>query len=328
MKKYDANNKGNDERDMLSRYLNGTCTEDERALVEQWYNIKASEKGSLPDNLDLKKDKQEIWNKISKQEAIIRPLSYKLAGIAASVILLLAVGIALFNRGTFKYSTSLAWVQVAAPKGKVIKVALPDGSAVWLNAGSTLAYSAEFGQGIRMVKLTDGEAYFDVVHDPHKPFIVITGNLRTQVLGTSFNIRAGAEMKNITVTVSGGKVAVIKKGAAPIFLLPDEQADFNKATEEIDKSTVAAQNATGWLSGKFRFHNEALEAITSELQRRFNVSFTFETDDLRNIRFNTGFNTDDRLTDILDDLAKTGNIRYRIHESQVTISPAIIHKHK
>lgn len=323
MKTNHANNRGEDRNDILTRYLNGTCTENEWALVEQWYNLKASEKGSLPDNIDLNKLKQDIWNNIDKSETVvIRPLKYKLTGIAAAVILLLAVSITLLNPGLFKKNTAEAWLRLKAPKGKVIKVDLPDGSKVWLNAGSTLAYLPSFGKDSRTVQLTDGEAYFDVAHNELKPFVVLTGNLKTQVLGTLFNIRAATEMKKITVTVLRGKVAVSKKGAAPLFLLPDQQAEFNKKTGGIDKSNVTAANMTGWIAGKFRFHNEELEAITSELQRRYNVTFIFNTDELRSIRFNAGFNADDRLSDVLNDLAKTGNIKYKIHANQVTISPA------
>jgi ferric-dicitrate binding protein FerR (iron transport regulator) len=322
MKRNHAKTGNNGRKDALRRYLNGTCTETERALVEQWYNLKASEKGSLPDNIDLKALKQEMWSNIDKREAVIRPLRYKLAGIAASVILLIAVGVSLLNPGLFKHQEATVWINVKAPEGKVIKIDLPDGSKVWLNAGSTLAYLPSFGKDIRTVQLTDGEAYFDVVHDAHKPFVVLTGKIKTQVLGTSFNIRAAAEMKKITVTVLGGKVAVIKKDAAPLFLLPNEQAEFNKETGAMGKSSVTAENTTGWIAGKFRFHNEELEAIASELQRRYHVSFIFKTDELRNMRFNTGFNANDRLSDVLNDLAKTGNIKYTIHANQVIISAA------
>ncbi|MEO3405658.1 FecR domain-containing protein [Mucilaginibacter sp. CAU 1740] len=320
MKTNHANNRGEGDNDVLTRYLNGTCTEKERALVEQWYNLKASEESGLPDYIDFKKLKQEMWSNIDKPQTIVRPLKYKLAGIAAAVILLLAVSITQLNRGIFSTNTKEVWVKVKAPDGKVIKIDLPDGSKVWLNAGSTLAYTPSFGREIRTVRLSDGEAYFDVAHDAHKPFVVQTGKIKTQVLGTSFNIRAAAEMKKITVTVLGGKVAVIKKGTAPLFLLPNEQAEFNKETGTIDKASVTAENTTGWMVGKYRFHNEELEAITSELQRRYNVSFIFKTEELRSMRFNTGFNATDLLSDILNDLVKTGNIQYQIHNNQVTIS--------
>ncbi|MDB5281721.1 MAG: Ferric-dicitrate binding protein FerR, regulates iron transport through sigma9 [Bacteroidota bacterium] len=317
-----ANNRGEDRNDILTRYLNGTCTEKERALVEQWYNLKASEESGLPDSIDFKKLKQEMWKNIDKPEGVMRQLKYKLAGIAAAVILLFALSITLLNHGVFNGNKPEAWVKIKASEGKVIKVDLPDGSKVWLNAGSTLAYLPSFGKDNRTVQLTDGEAYFDVAHNELKPFVVLTGNLKTQVLGTLFNIRAATEMKRITVTVLRGKVAVSKTGAAPLFLLPDQQAEFNKETGRIDKTNVTAANMTGWIAGKFRFHNEELEVITSELQRRYNVTVIFKTDELRSIRFNAGFNADDRLSDVLNDLAKTGNIKYKIHANQVTISPA------
>lgn len=309
-----------DRQDLLSRYLNGTCTDKEKAVVEQWYNLRLSEKVTVPDQADFRAIKDEIWQGINKKDAIIRPLSYKLVGMAAAVILFLAVSITLISIKFSKNGDTETWVKIKAPAGKVIKADLPDGSKVWLNAGSTLAYSPSFGEENRTVQLTDGEAYFDVVHDKHKPFVVLSGKIKTQVLGTSFNIRAASETKKITVSVIGGKVAVIKRGAAPLFLLPNQQADFNKETGDMKKSTVMAGNMTGWIAGKFRFNNEDLEVIACELQRRYGVNFVFKSDALRSIRFNAGFNANDSLNDVLNDLAKTGNISYVIQGKKVIIS--------
>ncbi|SEM82921.1 ferric-dicitrate binding protein FerR, regulates iron transport through sigma-19 [Mucilaginibacter gossypiicola] len=312
-----------DQPDVLKRYLSGSCTDEERALVEQWYNAWAAKGEDLLVEIDLEKIKQEMWENIGSPDAIVRPIRYKIALVAASVTLLLLVGLGVFIKNAYKGNEKQTWVKINAPGGSVVKAELPDGSKVWLNAGSTLAYQRDFGKKIRVVQLINGEGYFDVAHDPQKPFVVSTGEIKTQVLGTSFNIRAAAETKKITVTVLGGKVAVIKKNSAPIFLLPNQQADFNKATGEITRSSVIAQNTNGWIAGKFRFHNEELEVIASELQRRYNTSFEFETSKLRSIRFNTGFNATDNLNDILSDLAKTGDFRYRISGNHVTVFSAV-----
>lgn len=305
---------------MLSRYLSGTCTDEERTLVKQWYNLKSSEEGSLADLPDLDRVQSEIWHNIRPRKTVIAKLKFKGVGIAASIALLVAFTIAFLSPGLLKRNTTTDWIKVSASNGKVVKLQLNDGSKVWLNAGSTLEYTATFGKEKRIVRLTKGEAFFDVTHDARKPFVVITDNLETQVLGTSFNIRSAAEMKKISVSVLRGKVAVTKKGAESLFLLPDEQALYDKQSGRILKSHVIAKDMNGWMVGIFRFHNEELEVITDELSRRYNLEFIYEDERMKTIRFNTGFKATDRLTDILNDLVKTGNIKYRMAAGMVIIS--------
>ena len=85
--------------------------------------------------------------------------------------------------------TATGYNTLTTPKGGKYEVLLSDGSRVWLNAASSLHYPALFSGGGRRVELT-GEGYFEVKHDPSKPFIVNANGTEVQVLGTHFNINA------------------------------------------------------------------------------------------------------------------------------------------
>ncbi|HSC39116.1 MAG TPA: FecR domain-containing protein, partial [Chitinophagaceae bacterium] len=109
------------------------------------------------------------------------------------------------------------------PRGsKVIDITLADGSQIWLNAGSTITYPIAFTGNNRKVSMT-GEAYFEVAHNPSRPFIVSKGGMEVEVLGTHFNINAYDDDKNIQVTLLKGSVKV-NKGPASHLLKPGEQA--------------------------------------------------------------------------------------------------------
>src|SRR5690606_37889089 len=85
---------------------------------------------------------------------------------------------------------------------------LADGTKVWLNAASRISYGKNFGNGALRDVYLDGEAFFDVAHDPDKPFIVHTSSIQIKVLGTSFNVRSYAEDNTIETTLVQGKVRI------------------------------------------------------------------------------------------------------------------------
>lgn len=127
---------------------------------------------------------------------------------AAAIILTCLVAGFLFKDELLDHLLSSSNVLVETKPGERLKLTLPDGSNVTLNAGTRLSYPQRFNHKKREVVLLSGEAYFDIKHDIKKPFIVNADKTRTTVLGTAFNIRAYSFIGDVTVTVASGKVAV------------------------------------------------------------------------------------------------------------------------
>src|SRR5690606_36092602 len=119
-----------------------------------------------------------------------------------------------------------------------------------LNAESRLLYPSRFRGGRREVTLV-GEAYFEVAHQADKPFIIHSGKLITQVLGTSFNIKAYENDPDIKVAVLTGKVGVrnLTGNQKAVFLTPNQEAVYNKAINSIGKQKVDASLSVSWKDG-------------------------------------------------------------------------------
>ena len=132
--------------------------------------------------------------------AKVRKLAWRVAAAAAVVAICILGG---YRAGESEVSDSFAEIVVEAPVGSRTNITLPDSTRVWLNAGSTLAYSQGFGIGRRVVKL-DGEGYFEVAHDRKKPFKVESKDMCVTVLGTRFNLRNFADDEEVVVTLSEG----------------------------------------------------------------------------------------------------------------------------
>lgn len=170
----------------------------------------------------------------------------------------------------------IASKQLVAANGQTVNFTLADGTKVWLNAGSKLTYPETFRGEKREIKL-DGEAFLDVAHDPAKAFIIHTGNVRTQVLGTSFNIKAYANESFIKVDVLSGKVGVVtpagKAKSTTTFLTPAEEVVFDKNKLSLIKNAQVDVNAlSSWKDGELVFKNMALTEVLNTINRHFNVT--------------------------------------------------------
>lgn len=160
------------------------------------------------------------------------------------------------------------------PRGGQFKVVLSDGSEVWLNAGSQLRYPTKFTGDSREVELI-GEAYFEIKHNPKKPFKVHTKDQHIQVLGTGFNI--SSYPNSITTTaLAHGKVSV-SSGSSPspaaMILAPGQQAVSNSG--KLLKQNADIDRVTAWKNGLFKFKKSSVQDITAQIERWYDVQFVF-----------------------------------------------------
>ncbi|MDB5150711.1 MAG: hypothetical protein JWQ57_4731 [Mucilaginibacter sp.] len=166
--------------------------------------------------------------------------------------------------------------QLVAANGQTVNFTLADGTKIWLNAGSKLTYPETFRGEKREISF-EGEAFIDVAHDPYKAFIVHTGQVSTQVLGTSFNIKAYANERFIKVDVLSGRVGVVtpagKAKSTTTFLTPAEEVVFNRDGLSVTKNKQVDVNAlSSWKDGELVFKNMALPEVLNTINRHFNVT--------------------------------------------------------
>jgi ferric-dicitrate binding protein FerR (iron transport regulator) len=233
------------------------------------------------------------------------------------------------------------------PKGSKSAIKLPDGSIVWLNAGSKLTYADDFGQKERDVYLT-GEAHFTVVTNKEKPFRVHTSDLIVRALGTKFNVKAYPEEKIITTTLEEGIIDVqIIKGSQGnhsnnIKIKPNERLVFikpglerneilaHKASEEVKKIQRITDNIkveldvntelyTSWHSDKWVIEGLTLKCLAPMLERRYNMKIHFANDGLEQYKF-SGILQNETIEQILDVLRYTAPIKYNIVKDSIYLT--------
>ena len=205
---------------------------------------------------------------------------------------------------------------VKADKGDKATIELPDGTNVVLNSASQLSYLNNFGENVRRVQL-NGEAYFKVAHDEKRAFIVQVGDLEVKVLGTSFNVSAYEDAKDVTVVLLEGKVGVYAQKISHI-MKPGDKIEYNKATHKITATQVHPNDYIEWTKGNIYFEKESLENIMKTLSRIYDVEIRFDSNKLPNEYF-TGTIPGGGIQNALNILMLTSPFYYEMDGSVIVL---------
>ena len=267
---------------------------------------------------------------------------------AAAIAVLATVSIYLYKKGDKAPApTTVAYHEVAAKYGTRSYVDLPDGSRLWLNAGSKVRYADGFATGTRELTLS-GEAFFDIKHDPDQPFLIHAGGLDVKVLGTSLNVRAYPGDPVIETTLIQGKAEIDLPGkdASPIVLKPSEKVTmpnqaFAGAQENKSVPKPAQDNAptaptayqrhsvttdptygtiveTSWVEDKLVFRKETFREVAVRLERWYNIRFHFDNDKYKD-ELLTGYFKDQPIKNVMDGLQLSLGFHYEIAGDSILI---------
>lgn len=205
------------------------------------------------------------------------------------------------------------------PAGRKSQFFLPDGTVVWLNSESSLAYEVDSERKVRIVNL-DGEAFFDVTKDKERPFIVKTSNCEVKVVGTQFNVKAYPEDPSHQVSLSEGIVSV--QGVAenendPVILQPGESLSVNEYGEKL-KSTFDHQVTLGWRMGILHFEDASFQDVVNKLERWYGKDFLIEGDSKGTWKFTSEFHNE-TLENVLSAISYAKGFEYQINDKSVKL---------
>ena len=295
------NGKNNEENSkLIEKFVEDTCKNDEAMKVIQWFkdpsyrftlfntlknlwynNIEKEE--NKVEELNLAPTLDKIHHRINiDREAEVSGLQKRtriygiLLRVAAVLMLPLLVTSFFYINEKIKIAAKHdLYTEVSVSPGSKLRTVLPDGTIVWLNSGSTLKYPQSFSNKNRQAILT-GEAYFNVKSDRLHPFVVKTGALDLNVIGTSFNVMAYPEQEIVSVTLEEGKISVEKPSldkniSRLCFLEPNERLVFQKEIGTAGISIVNTDEFTSWKDGKLIFRNNSLDFIFERLERWYNA---------------------------------------------------------
>lgn len=357
--------------DLLIRYLIGSSTEEENRTITAWLSenkenrlyfdqIKdiyflgktlRSPSGFSPaeslNRIKYKYYKSRLTDRDSAFEnSKDRRLNFRtIIAVAATVLLLVSLG---FNfRKVFRspdrvtLNKPVIYNEISTPKGSRTQITLPDGTKVWLNAGSIIKYPMDFFKGDRKVILT-GEAFFDVRKYPKKKFIVNTSDIAIHVWGTKFNVKAYPEDDIIRTTLVEGSISIrnlngnlreketyLSPNQTAVYYKDKESTEYTAKTTDVPAAkpaprTVQIENKvktvlyTSWKDPKWIIEGQSLGDLASELERRYNVTIRFDNESIKKYRFN-GILADETFEQVLEIIKVSAPINYKIKSNQVIL---------
>lgn len=306
---------------ILNKYLQEEVSDEEYRFLLSYYNLFDAKNDCLVMYSDAKKLelKNEIKKKIENVFAVDlkegmeskRSIQFWISRIAVAAVILvvLSTGLYFFNRFPESEASVIS-------QSKVIKenrlIRLPDGSTVIVSAGSKLNYPSSFDGVNRREVYLEGQAYFDVKHNPAKPFIIHTWKFKTTVLGTAFNIKAWSDDGKITVTVSRGKVKVGDHNNNVLGIItPNQQLTYDKKSRNIIQKTVFVPGYLDWKEEDLLLDDVTVAEAAELLEDRFKVKILITNEQVKSKRFTTIVVRGEGIEQILNSISEFNGAVYK-----------------
>lgn len=311
---------------LIARYLAGECTDEEEAGVKQWIASdplnkslmndfrqiwKASQEKNqdFSDYFNAEEDWEELRYRIMKssndmlEEKSSEPSVLQLSNrsqkskgrytfilrVAAIILFSSLIGVVVYQNIEQQPQEMVEPVlrEIAMEKAQRGNITLSDGTQVTLNAESKIILPNVFKSDKREITLV-GQAFFDVAHNPERPFIIHTDKAEVEVLGTSLDIRSYPEDKTVQVVVKEGRVS-FKSNKECVdenaMLTAGERGELDLSNDRITTDKVEDMDLfLSWTKGYLKFKDAPMSRVAKELERKYDIEITFEQQDLQNLR--------------------------------------------
>lgn len=323
---------------LLDRFMRGETSSEEEQQLLTWFRESSAQDELMTFYRQRWQDSSETELPHEVQERMLRKIKARMEAdrlqalpkvkphpnllnrwvrYAAAIMLFIGIGIAshVYTRESMTVKNEYL---VEADKGQRASITLPDGTKVWLNSHTQVSYDSNYGLKDRVINLT-GEAYFEVTKDKEHRFIVKTGDLAVEALGTSFNVKAYNEDLQIVATLFTGSIRAIV-GKNSVVLAPEQQVVFDRESSQlkVDKPENVLY-ACMWRDNELAFKGETLDDIATRLNRIYNIQVEFKSEKIRQYRF-SGVIKNNSLDNIIEIISLTAPIMYESRGDTIILS--------
>lgn len=312
-------------KQLIDRYLQGTATREEKDLLDELYtrNINSEEVPEKWNDQQKSSVKKRILSRIQQDIQLKKEKrTRKIFSAVAAVLILLVSSYIYFNSSPTKVlsgSDIVMEISTTATSGEQ-SILLSDGSFVLLSQGASLTYPEEFSGNTRKVYLK-GAAWFDINRDTTQAFQVITEDITTTVLGTSFSINAQLEKSKVDIRVTSGKVQVASQEKEIAVLDENDELQYESGQFTVIKDSPKKDNTEKLPeAGSWKFTNVTMEEATNFLKKHWNKQFFYENPAIRDCQIYASFNSDDSLEEVMLILCGVTNSAYQVNGKRILIS--------
>ena len=324
---------------IIRKYFTGTIKDKESQLLQEWQNESST-------NEDILGSMRHVWAERSTEpelvntEAVIDKIWHE--GVEKSgqrhkkytdweyvykvaAVILIFIVTPLLEYKVLRHTqqsegqNDFAKVIKENPAGQKVRINLPDGSIAWLNGASAVCYEAHFNDSIRLVELK-GEAFFEVMKDASRPFVVQSGHLRTIALGTSFNINAYPGENVIRVSLITGKVKVKDEigRKKDLTLNPGQEVVYREGPNDLEQRKFDTDEVTGWKEGKLIFKGADYQEVVDRLKIWYGVNIKTVGEPPAHLQLTTTYDNE-TLVNILKNIRFGKEFNYELKENELIL---------
>ncbi|WP_299577971.1 FecR family protein [uncultured Sunxiuqinia sp.] len=326
-------------KSLIIAELDGDITNAERARLLQWMSqsdrnaryytkIKDLWESSVADVAEMAQTTQE-WERFKNRINTTRPAVLTIRrrinwSLTAAVV---AIGLLVGSLIMQNYKQKVpVYLTTIAPKGSVSQTILPDGTLIYLNAGSEIKYDVNETSKKREVFVT-GEAWFDVKRNEKKPFIVHTPYYNVEVLGTQFNVKNYEAEHRVVTTLEKGSIRILSSDhlmfKEEIVLKPGEQLVFDKIHRKIQrKEHVDTHLYTSWKDNKLIFLDMLFGDLIKLLERKYDIEIEVVDQSILNEHY-TGTIRNETILEVFEIIKHTHPIEYHVEERKIIIQKKV-----
>ena len=315
--------------EIFHKILNDTASEDEKIEFfnsienddekkEEFFRYKNLYVISSFSDSRYQKLQEESFSRFWSKTLVNRTRNLTLQWTKYAAIFILASSLGFLTNyliSTPKTITADNHIEYSSEKGSVSTIKLNDGSSIWLSSGTKLVIDQN-KKGETIAKL-NGEAYFDLIPNPNRKFVVDLGLFKIKDIGTTFNVRAYESEKIVSTTLINGKIDMIKEtGETFLTVKPGDYAQYNKNTSEVTVGQQDPSLVTAWKDGRFVFIDQPLSEICKELEQWYNIEIQIEDQKLANTRYTSVVKRSTTVEMVLSILSVTDQIHYKITDKK------------
>jgi len=208
--------------------------------------------------------------------------------------------------------------KIEIPNCTKFQLYLPDGTKVWLNAGTTLKYPVSFKNlKERKVELA-GEAYFEVAHNKAVPFKVYVDDNVVEVLGTKFNINSYINEPSVNTTLLQGSVKITVNANTPsVIIKPGEQASITD--RKINISDIDTEEIIAWKNGDFIFKNQDFKTVMRSIGRWYDLDIVYENESPILVKPGGWISRKNTVNEVLEMIEATGKVKFKMQGRRIII---------
>lgn len=328
--------------DIANRFLEEKdCTAEELSEFKAWLTRPASQTEvndwlanhwALSAEIDSSTLIETVSRQIQEyQESHFQAKRFSLTGIVkvyqkfAAFLLIPLIGLGIFYWVNQNNKAAGQFVETIAPRGQKSQIVLSDGTKIWLNSDTRIKYPGRFSSDERDVYL-EGEAFFEVTKNKHRPFIVHTSGVKVKVLGTKFNVKAYSDEDQIETSLFEGKINLmmnnpVQVGEAEKSISPGQSYVYSKVDHKLEENRFPQDEINGWKHNQLIFKDDTFGNLVKKVERWYDVKMVYDEKLFNDRRLTVELVEGERLERLMDIISLTLSVNFRYDKGTIILTP-------